>query len=124
MSAPKRVCGGCLEPLGDCLCPDEVSECDAAQFGAPPTLLPDGSCRCTVCARCGHHTGNSGQGHYWAWCKVLADRARAQLAAGETLSMAELMNRGEREFHFCCPGNCELEEDLPGGSESQGRERS
>lgn len=47
-----------------------------------------GLCRCIVCARCGQHTGNSNQGHYWAWCSVV---------------------RHNRDFHFCCPGDCELE---------------
>lgn len=41
-----------------------------------------------LCARCGEHTGNNHQGHYWRWCKVTG-----------TL----------RDFHMCCPGNCELE---------------
>ena len=41
-----------------------------------------------VCGRCGQHTGNSNQGHYWAHCK----------ATGTT-----------RDFHFCCPTECELE---------------
>lgn len=45
-------------------------------------------CRCTVCARCGHHTGNSHQGHHWKLCQVTGTM---------------------REFHFCCPGDCELE---------------
>lgn len=54
-----------------------------------PTLYPDGGCRCVVCARCGHHTGNSHQGHFWAFCKV---------------------TRSIREPHFCCPGDCELGE--------------
>lgn len=65
----------------------------------PPAPLPcdhptatfdmrTGKCRCIVCARCGKHTGNATQGHYWAYCKV----------TGET-----------REFHFCCPDDCELE---------------
>ena len=48
----------------------------------------DGHCRCMVCSHCGHHTGNAHQGHYWAYC-----------AAAGTM----------REYHFCCPGNCELE---------------
>jgi hypothetical protein len=46
-------------------------------------------CRCIVCARCGHHTGNANQGHYWAWCKV---------------------EQRMRDFHFCCPDDCELPE--------------
>jgi hypothetical protein len=64
--------------------------CDAALFGAAPSVL-DGKCRCLVCARCGHHTGNSHQGHYWGWCKVTCT---------------------VRAFHFCCPDpafGCELE---------------
>lgn len=50
----------------------------------------DGSyhCRCMVCGRCGHHTGNTSQGHYWAFCKVTGTG---------------------RDFHFCCDNNCELE---------------
>lgn len=44
-------------------------------------------CRCMVCARCNHHTGNTNQGHWWAFCKVT--------------------RRNER-FHFCCPDDCEL----------------
>lgn len=44
-----------------------------------------------VCARCHKHTGNNNQGHYWALCKV---------------------TRARREFHFCCPDGCELEEKV------------
>lgn len=57
--------------------------CDAEA----PSML-DGHCRCMICGRCGHHTGNGHQGHYWKYCKV-------------TKTM--------REFHFCCPDDCELE---------------
>lgn len=53
-----------------------------------PTLGPDGQCTCLVCSKCGHHTGNSHQGHYWRACKVTGT---------------------DREFHFCCPDACELE---------------
>ena len=64
-------------------------DCDAET----PSIMfhPDGRilCRCIVCARCGRHTGDSNQGHYWSYCKVIADT---------------------REFHFCCPDGCELEE--------------
>lgn len=49
-----------------------------------------------LCARCGQHTGNNHQGHYWGLCKVLV----AQGATG---------NDAIRELHFCCPGDCELE---------------
>jgi hypothetical protein len=45
------------------------------------------TCRCMVCARCNHHTGNSHQGHYWKFCKV---------------------TKHMEEFHFCCPGDCEI----------------
>lgn len=47
-----------------------------------------GSCRCMWCARCDQVTGDTNQGHYWAFCKATGTR---------------------REFHFCCPDNCELE---------------
>jgi hypothetical protein len=50
----------------------------------------DGVCRHLTCGRCKQHTGDSHQGHYWAWCKV---------------------TKTTREFHFCCPGDCELEHD-------------
>lgn len=65
------------------------SECDAPPE-TPPSYV-DGHCRCVVCPRCHHHTGNSHQGHYWAYC---------------------LVKRGSRDFHFCCPDpafGCELE---------------
>lgn len=45
-------------------------------------------CNCLICGRCGKHTGNTNQGHNWAWCSV---------------------TKSKREFHFCCPGDCELE---------------
>ena len=60
-----------------------TSECDATDAS-----YVDGHCRCIVCARCGHHTGNAHQGHYWAYC-----------SATKTL----------RDFHLCCPDDCELE---------------
>jgi hypothetical protein len=56
-----------------------------------PSIYHDGEqyvCRCLVCGRCGKHTGNSSQGHYWKWCMVTGTM---------------------RTFHFCCPGDCELE---------------
>lgn len=71
-----------------------VPGCDATE-PRPVYLLalnddgvPTYGCRCATCARCGHHTGNSSQGHYWAFCS----------ASG-----------GLRRFHFCCPGDCELD---------------
>lgn len=60
-----------------------------------PTLGPDGQCTCLVCSKCGHHTGNSHQGHYWRACKVTGT---------------------DREFHFCCPDACELEANAEGGA--------
>lgn len=45
-------------------------------------------CRCLICGRCKHHTGDNNQGHYWAYCNV---------------------TKTTREFHFCCPDDCELE---------------
>lgn len=62
---------------------DETDVCDY------PTATRDrsGKCRCLVCSRCGHHTGNSHQGHYWSYCKVTKKVER---------------------FHFCCPDDCEL----------------
>lgn len=45
-------------------------------------------CRCFWCGRCNNVTGNSNQGHYWAYCGV---------------------TKSVRDFHFCCPDNCELE---------------
>jgi hypothetical protein len=97
------------------LAPARGSACDAGA-GASAYQAPDGSivCRCVVCPRCGHHTGNSHQGHYWRACKVLASRVRDGLKPGETLSTAQWMRRTSREgFHFCC-GNefgCELESE-------------
>lgn len=41
-----------------------------------------------TCGRCQKTTGNNTQGHYWRWCKI-------------TGSM--------RDFHFCCPDDCQLE---------------
>ena len=74
-----------------------VSGCDAKDggryYGPGGTIV----CRCVVCARCGKHTGNSNQGHYWALCSVW-------LAQGKGLYGSK------REFHFCCPDNCALEE--------------
>ena len=71
--------------------PAPGSECDAESPSA--YMMPGGgmACRCMVCPRCHHHTGNSHQGHYWAYC-----RAR----------------RGPQQFHFCCDDpayGCELE---------------
>lgn len=57
------------------------------QVGVDGAGLPVWGCRCMVCARCGRHTGNTTQGHYWRMCT----------RSGQL-----------EEFHFCCPDNCEL----------------
>lgn len=44
-------------------------------------------CRCLVCGRYGHHTGNSNQGHYWRFCQVTGQY---------------------EQFHYCCPDACQL----------------
>lgn len=49
------------------------------------------SCRCMWCGRCNKVTGNTTQGHFWAFCKVTGTM---------------------RDFHFCCPDNCALEETV------------
>jgi hypothetical protein len=77
------------DPIG--LAPEPATACDAAEWGGYPSVGLEGGCRCVVCARCHHHTGNSHQGHYWGLCKV---------------------THAVREFHFCCPDpeyGCQLE---------------
>src|SRR6266436_942421 len=63
-------------------------------------------CRCIVCSRCNHHTGNSNQGHYWKFCHVMAKfhnihKTQSLLDCQECLPA----------FHFCCKDNCELFEE-------------
>ena len=73
--------------------PAPGSVCDA---DAPSVYqMPDGTvaCRCVVCPRCGQHTGNAHQGHYWGWCKVTGT-----IRAG----------------HFCCGNEFGCELDPPG----------
>lgn len=73
--------------------PIRAAGCDYESEDAPVYVdFRDGPeprffCRCLVCARCGKHTGNSTQGHYWGFCSV---------------------TKTVREPHFCCPGDCEL----------------
>jgi len=79
---------------------DFPADCDAAEWGAAASIF-DGQCRCLICARCGHHTGNSHQGHYWNLCKV---------------------THTVREAHFCCPDpvyGCGLEVPESGSSEAR-----
>lgn len=67
--------------------PDDERE-DGATLAPCPNPYRDGTCRHLTCGRCGQHTNNNTQGHYWKWCHV-------------TKSM--------RTHHFCCPDDCELE---------------
>lgn len=83
------VLGGRYKIVGGPIGIFDDSPCDAPTGTAS---MLDGRCRCVVCGRCGHHTGNGHQGHYWAFCKV----------TGTT-----------RAFHFCCPDDCELEAAKP-----------
>lgn len=69
----------------------EIPVCDFPGGSAAVSMV-DGRCRCTVCPHCGHHTGNAHQGHYFTWCRV---------------------TQTDREFHFCCPGDCELAAGKP-----------
>lgn len=70
----------------------------------PCAACPDGHDRLTwhslgmVCGRCGQHTGNNHQGHYWGLCKVLTARGVP-------------FRDAIRDLHFCCPDNCELEDE-------------
>jgi hypothetical protein len=50
-----------------------------------------------LCGRCRQHTGNNHQGHYWSLCKALMAQGRG-------------FHDSLRGFHFCCPGDCELED--------------
>ena len=83
--------------------------CDAPDGGVYNDGKGGFTCRCMVCGRCGHHTGNANQGHYWAYCKVQAARDR-QDAEREGRKGFDA-SAGMREFHFCCPGDCELEQE-------------
>jgi hypothetical protein len=70
----------------------EVPDCDAPDGGV--YMGPGGTfiCRCIICPRCGHHTGNNTQGHFWTWCKVVKNLGQVAVP------------------HFCCPDDCELAE--------------
>lgn len=67
-------------------------ECDAENPSVYVLRIENGEpvygCRCMVCARCNKHTGNSHQGHFWAYCSS---------------------TRTMLEFHFCCTNDCELD---------------
>lgn len=66
----------------------DIYNCENAVYIRPDS--PTGFiCRSMMCSRCGKCTGNNTQGHWWALCK----------------------NGGIKEHHFCCPGDCELEND-------------
>lgn len=76
--------------------PERAPGCDAPMPAPIYADRVDGetvwTCRCMVCGRCAHHTGNTGQGHYWAHCKL---------------------TKSTRAFHFCCPDDCELGPETP-----------
>lgn len=83
---------------------ESTTECDyegsASRYRGPNGTM---TCRCIMCGRCGHHTGNSNQGHYWKICHVMA-KFHAQHKAKSGFSCDECCP----DFHLCCPGNCEL----------------
>jgi hypothetical protein len=62
------------------------AEAPSAYIGPDRTTIV---CRCMICARCGHHTGNNTQGHWWSFCSITGTF---------------------RGHHLCCPDDCELEE--------------
>lgn len=80
----------------------QVPGCDAAN----PSIYLDNDgnyiCRCIVCRRCAHHTGNSNQGHYWKLCNV--QMKFHDIHAAPLVECRQCLP----EFHFCCPGDCEL----------------
>lgn len=61
-----------------------IAECIAAGHSTNGVV-----CIYGFCGRCGGHVDNGHQGHYWKFCQV-----------------TKLL----REFHFCCPDACQLEE--------------
>lgn len=73
---------------------DELLSCSACPEGH--TLMEWRYVLGMVCGRCGQHTGNNNQGHYWGLCAVLLDRGYPY-------------DRAIRAMHFCCPGDCQLE---------------
>lgn len=92
--------------------------CDAAEWGATPTYeyskYGPPRCRCIICPRCGHHTGNGTQGHYWKSCRVLGELRAAVMADQPPGNLSgEMKARLRDDWHFCCPDpafGCELEQ--------------
>jgi hypothetical protein len=84
---PKKVSWDTREPLpcssasryGSVYLAEQASLCECPECRAGRTML---------CGRCNKDTYNNTQGHYWSFCNV---------------------TQTVREFHFCCPGDCELE---------------
>jgi hypothetical protein len=70
-----------------------------------------------VCGRCGQHTGNNNQGHYWKVCNVKATEAKAKGIKGLDAVMAD-------DHHFCCPPpfGCSLAERPAGDDDEALRE--
>jgi hypothetical protein len=81
-----------------------VEGCDAER----PPVYSDGhggyTCRCLICARCGHHTGNNTQGHFWRLCNVQMKLHYTKHKAKNQWSCTECMP----DYHQCCPGDCSL----------------
>ncbi len=56
-------------------------------------------CKCMWCGQCGQHT-TATYGHWTTICRM------SRCIPGQ-MTLSETMGQG----HFCCPGQCELEED-------------
>lgn len=78
-----RLIGGRYQPVAHIGTFGDGSPCDH------PTATRYGDrCTCVVCGRCNRHTGNAHYGHMTSYCRT---------------------TKGQRESHFCCPDNCELD---------------
>jgi hypothetical protein len=100
------------EAAEDALEDDDTGPCDAEEWGATPSYA-DGHCRCLVCSRCGHHTGNSTFGHWGTHCRVLA--YRTDRSGFESVG-AWIEATGRPQPHLCCPDpafGCEIEPGEP-----------
>lgn len=99
---------GRIDKMSDAIAQIRANGCDAENPSVYFSIHNNGYiCRCIVCGRCGHHTGNNTQGHFWKHCSVLARLYPPK--PGE--SFAKYENRVSPDFHQCCPGNCELYEE-------------
>lgn len=85
--------------------PTQVEGCNAPD--PKPVYLKAGGgfeCRCSICSRCKNHTGNTNQGHYWSLCDVAVKFHEERHLSKSPWNCTQCMV----EFHFCCPGNCEI----------------